>query len=93
MDNVNNSKDEEFNTQDDSDKRIKGEIKYYNTKDVAEELGESESTIRFWCDSFKDSMDIKRVGRNRKFTRHNIDQLKYAKGLLRDDGYTVEQVK
>lgn len=72
---------------------IRGEIKYYNTKDVASELGESESTIRFWCENLKESMDILRSGRNRKFTRENIEQLKFVQDLLRNKEYSVEQVK
>ena len=73
--------------------QIVGEPKYYKTKDVAEELGESESTIRFWCKSFEESIEIKRDGRDRMFTRHNIKQLKFAQELLRDKNYSVNRVK
>lgn len=74
------------------DKQINGAPKYYSTKDVAEKLSESDSTIRYWCNQFENKLNIERSGRDRKFTEHNIEQLRYIQKLLRYEGFTIRQV-
>ena len=56
MDDCNNEEKVEFeivnNENNENDRIIRGEPLYYTTGQVAEMLGEPDSTIRFWCDEF-----------------------------------------
>lgn len=72
---------------------INGEPKYYTTGQVAKILGENESTIRFWCDEFDHFLNIRRSGRNRQFTATDIKKLEYIRYLLRQENFTIKQVK
>ncbi|QPW62045.1 MerR family transcriptional regulator [Clostridium botulinum] len=65
----------------------------YKTPEVAEILNENESTIRYWCDCFSDYIHIEREGRNRKFTKENIDDLAYTRDLLKKERLTIKQAQ
>ncbi|CAG7839922.1 hypothetical protein CLOHAE12215_01338 [Clostridium haemolyticum] len=65
----------------------------YTTSEVAEILNENESTIRYWCDCFSDYIHIEREGRNRKFTKSNIDDLAFTKELLKKERLTIKQAQ
>lgn len=65
---------------------------YYTTKDVAEILSESEPTIRYWTTYFDKILKIETVGRNRKFTEKNIQDLLYIQTLRREKNLSMEQV-
>ncbi|WP_039230875.1 MerR family transcriptional regulator [Clostridium haemolyticum] len=65
----------------------------YTTSEVAEILNENESTIRYWCDCFSDYIHIEREGRNRKFTKSNIDDLAFTKELLKKERFTIKQAQ
>lgn len=73
--------------------KIRGKPVYHTTKQVAGMLDENESTIRYWCDEFKEFLEIKRSGRNRMFTDKNISEIQFIKRLLRESNFTVRQVK
>ena len=68
--------------------------KYYKISEVESLIGESQSTIRFWDDSFADlgrSFCSQRSrGGTRKFTKENIENLKMLKLLLRERRLTIE---
>jgi len=74
-------------------KYIKGKPLYYKTAQVGSQLSESDSTVRFWCECFKDFLPIQTSGRNRMFTDGDIEKLKYIQKLLREDHLTISQVK
>jgi DNA-binding transcriptional MerR regulator len=88
--NENNSFDNDFN--DDNEEHINGRPLYLSTSQVGQIIGETDSTIRFWCSKFKDILDVQMVGSHRKFSEENIEKLKYVKKLLRDEGYSINQV-
>lgn len=70
------------------------EKKYFKISEVETIIGETQSTIRFWEESFAD------LGRNfcsqrsrggtRKFTKENIENLQLIKLLLRERRLTIE---
>lgn len=67
---------------------------YYTAVQVAEILGETDSTIRSWC---KDSalgevLNIKKVNGRNKFTKNDIEKLKFVKEL-RDRNYSISQTR
>jgi len=70
------------------------EKKYYKISEVESLIGESQSTIRFWEDSFselgKNFCSQRSRGGTRKFTKENIENLKLLKVLLRDRRLTIE---
>lgn len=77
---------------EDNEREINGKPTYYSTSQVSEMIGESDSTIRFWCSKFKSLIQIKTSGRNRKFSESNIEKLKYIKKLLREDKFSIKQI-
>lgn len=68
--------------------------KYYKISEVESLIGETQSTIRFWEDSFselgKNFCSQRSRGGTRKFTKDNIDNLKLLKMLLRERRLTIE---
>lgn len=70
------------------------EKKYFKISEVESIIGETQSTIRFWEETFAE------LGKNfcsqrsrkgtRKFTKENIDNLKLLKLLLRERRLTIE---
>ena len=67
-------------------------ILIYRTSQVAVKLGESESTIRTWCNTFKDFLKIETSGRNRQFTETDIENLRYIKEMIRVQGYSHTKI-
>lgn len=79
---------------EDSDVRyINGSPIFYTTGQVAEIMGENDSTIRYWCDEFQEFLKIRKTGRNRMFTKLDIEKLKYIRELLRVQNLSIRQVK
>lgn len=89
---MNNPIDVEFE-EDTSTRYINGKPIYWNTSQVAEQLGIESSAVRYYCDCFSDFIKVKRSGRNRKFTDKNIEQLRFIKKLLKEDNLTIGQAK
>jgi len=80
----------------DNDRIIRGEPLYYTTGQVAEMLGESDSTIRFWCNEFDEFLKIEKTGpsgKRRQFTSTDIKKLEYIKYLLKEENLSIKQVK
>lgn len=70
------------------------EKKYYKISEVESIIGETQSTIRFWEDSFavlgKNFCSQRSRGGTRKFTKENIENLKLLQLLLRERRLTIE---
>lgn len=65
---------------------------YYFTAQVAKICGLPEHTIRYYCDEFKITLKKGR-GRERYFTKANIQQLFDIKYLLKIRLFTIEGAK
>ena len=79
---------EEFDNNND----INGKQLYFLTSQVAQIISETDSTVRFWATKFKSILKIEMSGSHRKFSRDNIEKLKYIKKLLREDHFSINQV-
>ncbi len=70
------------------------EKKYYKISEVESIIGETQSTIRFWEDSFselgKNFCSQRSRGGTRKYTKENIENLKLLQLLLRERRLTIE---
>lgn len=62
---------------------------YYSRKEVAIELGEEPSTVRFWSEQFNLKVLETAKGKNR-YDRKTFEQLKTIRHLLRDKKLTIE---
>lgn len=91
MDNEKNFIDVEFYDNDD-DKEIRGEPLYYNTIQVAQILGENDSTIRYWTKYFDDILKITISNKMKRYKKDDIEKLKFIRKLIREDGFTLKQV-
>lgn len=59
---------------------------------VADLLGESTSTLRFWQDSLGIPV-LRTKGGQRWYAPRSINRLRLAKRLIREEGYTLEGAK
>lgn len=70
------------------------EKKYYKISEVESIIGESQSTIRYWEDSFvglgKNFCCQRSRGGTRIYTKENIENLKLLQLLLRERRLTIE---
>ena len=84
---------ENMNINEDSEDSVY-EKKYYKISEVESIIGETQSTIRFWEDSFaelgKNFCSQRSRGGTRKFTKENIENLKLLQLLLRERRLTIE---
>lgn len=64
---------------------------YFNAVQVSKMLGESDSTIRYWAKEFGDILNIKMINGIKKYTKTDIDNLKYIRKLLKEDNFTISQ--
>lgn len=86
-------KDVEFANADEySEKNIRGKVLYYSTKQVADTLGVSDATIRYYSSFFEDILKIKKSNTQRQYTDDDISKLEFI-FKLRSDGMTMNQVK
>lgn len=78
---------------DDSGDSVYGK-KYYKISEVESIIGETQSTIRFWEDSFselgKNFCSHRSRGGTRKYTKENIENLKLLQLLLRERRLTID---
>ena len=64
---------------------------YYSIGEVAGMLGETNSCIRFWSNSFPDKITPQRnANGNRKYTAGDIEVLRQVQYLLKTRGMTIE---
>lgn len=92
MDKDKNFIDVEFNDGNDEDKEIRGEPLYYNTIQVAQILGENDSTIRYWTKYFDDILKITISNKMKRYKKEDIEKLRFIRKLTREDGLTLKQV-
>lgn len=84
---------ENLNFTDVSYTELKDDI-YYTAVQVAEILNEPVTTIRNWAkdESFGDLLELKRENGRRKYTKKDIDNLKFIKELV-DKKYSYTQIR
>lgn len=92
MDKDKNFIDVEFNDGNEEDKEIRGEPLYYNTIQVAQILGENDSTIRYWTKYFDDILKITISNKMKRYKKEDIEKLRFIRKLTREDGLTLKQV-
>lgn len=63
---------------------------YHTISQVAEELGEAPSTLRFWETAFPQLKPVKNSRGTRCYTSRDIELLKRIQYLTRHCGYTLE---
>lgn len=64
---------------------------YYSISEVADELGEAVSLVRFWSNSFEKFIKPHRNAKgNRQYTRADIDTLKQIHHLVKVKGMTLD---
>ena len=61
--------------------------------EVAEDLGEQTSTLRFWEKQFLDTISVQRIGGRRYYRPEDIALLKKIQYLLRVEKYTAKGVQ
>lgn len=67
--------------------------RYYKIREVAEIIGEAQSTLRFWEKSFPE-LNPRRSAHNQRFyTAGDIEQLQIIKYLLHTKGLKVESAR
>lgn len=74
-----------------NDENINGRPLYYTCKQVAQIIGENESTVRYWAKVFEPILKIEVSNMTKKYTKTNIENLLFIKKLLKEDGMTVKQ--
>lgn len=77
---------------DEDNNEIKLKPIYYSRRQLAEELEVPYSTITYWAQKFKDFFEGDMDGRNKKFTAKDVELFKLIKMMLKEKGFTVEQV-
>lgn len=64
---------------------------YYSTEEVAEHFDVAASKIRFYETEF--GLNIKTAGKNKAFTKKDIQQLGEIIALLDEENYTIQGAK
>jgi len=64
---------------------------FYKMGEVAQIIGESESLVRFWSNSFPKLIKPQRNAKgNRLFSKEDLEMLKQLHVLIKDDGLSLE---
>lgn len=63
---------------------------YYSIREVAEEIGVPEHTLRFWEGEFKDLKPKKTPGGVRQYTEKDIELIRLIHHLVKDQGLTIK---
>ena len=69
------------------DKRL-----YLSHREISERLGEANSTLRYWVETFAVKVHHSSTGRL-KYTQDNLHELQLIKHLLRDCNLTIDGAK
>lgn len=67
--------------------------KFYGIADVADLLGLSQSTLRYWETVFPQLKPKRSEGATRRYTPRDIELLRLIKFLLKDKGMRIERAK
>ena len=62
---------------------------YYSIKEVADIVGVSASTLRFWEKQFSELSPKKNAGGIRQYTKEDVDLIALIQHLLKDKGLTI----
>lgn len=64
---------------------------YFTISEVAGQLDENVSAVRFWSNTFEKFIKPRRTAKgNRQYTAEDIETLKQIKHLLKNEGLTIE---
>ncbi len=66
---------------------------YYSIKDVAKELNEDPSTLRYWEDFFGKPKPRRDNAGRRRYSQEDIEILKLIKKLVREEGLHLEKAR
>lgn len=92
MDEFNNQNVQDVDYTEVQDKTIRGEALYYSTNQVAKILDISDSKVRYYTTVFADILNIEFHNKQRRFTKVDIDKLKFLTEL-KEDGMTIKQIQ
>ena len=66
---------------------------YYTISEVAQEVGVTESTLRYWESVFKQITPAKGTGGARRYTPKDLKMVKLVYHLVKDKGMTLAGAK
>lgn len=67
---------------------------YYRISEVADMLGEPQSTLRFWEKEFEEFLSVDKTGGSqRKYKAENIETLRAIQYLLREANFKIDGAK
>lgn len=66
---------------------------YYTISEVAQEVGVTESTLRYWESVFKQIAPAKGIGGARRYTPKDLKMVKLVYHLVKDKGMTLAGAK
>lgn len=89
---LNNSIKDDDHIEDYQDKIISGTVLYYSTSQVAKILDLTDSKVRYYTTEFKDILNIQVYNKQRRFTKSDIDKLRFLVEL-KDSGMTIKQIQ
>lgn len=67
--------------------------RYYKISDVAEMLGLTIATLRFWENQFSELRPRRSDGGTRRYTPADIERLRIIKFLVKDKGLKIEAAR
>lgn len=71
---------------------IRGEVLYYSTGQVAKILDIPDSKVRYYTTAFDDILHIEIINKQRKFTKADIDKMKFILEL-KNEGMSIKQIQ
>lgn len=66
---------------------------YYSIKEVADQIGVNESTLRYWEKQFKELNPKKSARGVRQYTKEDIEAVKLIYHLLKEKGMNIASAK
>ena len=78
---------------DENGNEVKLKPIFYSQKQLAEELGETYSTIRYWSEKFDDYLEIDLKSWKKEFSERDFRVIKDIQAMLREQKLTIKQVQ
>lgn len=91
MNDDNNIQNTDFEEVTDEQKIIRGKSLYFSTSQVADQLNQPDSKIRYYSNVFQDILKIEISNKQRRYTEQDIEKLKFIIEL-KDEGMTLKQI-
>lgn len=88
MDDLEDYQDVEYT----EEQTIRGEVLYYSTGQVAKILDIPDSKVRYYTTAFDDILHIEIINKQRKFTKADIDKMKFILEL-KNEGMSIKQIQ